>query len=91
VVPPAQTLQVLAAQPVSVPDAARLAVARTVSLDGEHHPAWIVRVHSCEVDSVPADAVLRDHSDARVGQPFAHVSFEGVKLGGTGSFLSRAS
>ncbi len=77
----------LATEAIAVPDAARLLVGGTVSLDGEHHATRILRVQGSEVDSVPADAVLRNHGDSSRRESRSHVSLKGIKVGTTGRFL----
>ena len=66
---PAEAFQVLLAQPVTVPDAARVAVGRAVGLHGQDHPRRVIRMRGGEVDAVAAHAVLGHHGDAVVRQP----------------------
>jgi hypothetical protein len=88
VVSPAEPLQVLATEAIAVPDAARLLVGGAVCLDGEHHSTRILRVQGSEVDSVPADAILRNHSDSSRRESRSHVSLKGIKVGATRRLLS---
>jgi hypothetical protein len=79
--PPAESFQVLLAQPVAVANAAGVAVPGAVGLDGEDHLRRVVGVGGGEVDPVAADAVLRHERDAKRRQPGRHVRLEG-RLGG---------
>jgi hypothetical protein len=81
VIPPAEALKVLTAQPIPVADAAGSPVGRPVGFDSENHPARIIRMGCGEVDTVTTDAVLRDHGDPGLGQPLPHVCLERIELG----------
>src|SRR5690606_34405596 len=74
--PPAQGLQMLLAQPVPVPGRRLRVVRGPVTLNGEHIPPRLLRMHGSEVDPVLRHPILRHERDAVGRQGVVHILFE---------------
>src|SRR2546423_7217361 len=79
---PAEPFEVFLSQSVAVPRARRAMVTVSISLDGQNHSPWLLRMHESEVDPVSGYAPLPDVLLLVGVQCFCDAALETVRLAG---------